>query len=552
MRRLGILIFSEPTYPKHPGGAGKCAHLYAAALAHRGHAVRIVCPGSIPEIENIDGVEVHRVPLEGKPPRPGTRTEENGTAAGLLRYVLTNVPIQSVDVILDIGGFLSYFYLVEYELRRRFGIPLVTFFQLLHDHVSRDPERYIDCASQHPSEPFPDWHKERPQCFAVRISDAVICLTQDEASVVERLYRPRRIHVLPNPIDPRLLNATIDRGFRDHVARPRERLLLFAGRFEDHTKGRDIVKRAFQRVAAQRRDVRLMLMGNTDDGYFRSLGSKIIDLGWVRDVDKIASVFSAADLFLMPSRYEPFGMLCAEAMAMGVPVVASPVGGLKEMVRDRENGISLQGVQASKWPRQMADGILELLADAGQLAQLGRNAMQSARTRFAVDLLAGQLDQILCEAIDRNSGLRVRAIEPPALDATDHQHYRQLLGAAAPEAAKSAELLLPRFLDKPETRCLACSRCGLAASAWRLHALSRPAQRRDARWRPRFRRAIFAACPLGLLQLRELEQMAAESGLMSRWQIRLTKARAWAQNSIFTPLPQACRRAWMHTVSLLR
>jgi len=397
MRRLGLLIFSESSYPKHPGGAGKCAHLYAAGLAQRGHTVRIVCPGDALEIETIDGVEVHRVPLAGKPPQPGTRIEENSTAAGLLRYVLESIPMRSIDAMLDIGGFLSYFYLVEFELRRRFGAPLVTFFQLLHDHVSRDPERFIGYSTQHPSGPFPDWHKERPQCFAVRISDAVICLTQDEANVVERLYRPRHIHVLPNPVDPRLLKARIDHGLRDRIARPGERLLLFAGRFEDSTKGRDIVKRAFQRVMAQRRDVRLMLMGNTGDGYFRSLGSNVIDLGWIRDADKIASVFSAPDLFLMPSRYEPFGMLCAEAMAMGVPVIASPVGGLKEIVRDRENGILLRGAQPAKWAAQMAEGILQLLTDNGNLARLSRNAKESARTRFGLDNLhATRGDSLRC------------------------------------------------------------------------------------------------------------------------------------------------------------
>ena len=62
---MNLLFFSEPSYPQHPGGAGKCAHLLAAGLAARGHQVWLVCPagGADAVRERISGVDVHRVPI---------------------------------------------------------------------------------------------------------------------------------------------------------------------------------------------------------------------------------------------------------------------------------------------------------------------------------------------------------------------------------------------------------------------------------------------------------------------------------------------------------
>jgi glycosyltransferase involved in cell wall biosynthesis len=520
MHGLGILIFSEPSYPKHPGGAGKVAHIYAAALARRGHSVWILCPGSTPEKELIEGVEVHRVPLGGQPPTPGTRSEEQSTARGLLSYAQRELPLHRIDVTIDLGGFLSYFFYPGYELRKRFGIPLVVYFQMLQDHVSRDPARYIELSAQHPEALFPDRHKERSQCFAVRAADVAVCLTRDEAGVVERLYSPRRLLVLPNPVDPALLSVSPDPEFRHRLAPSGEPLLLFAGRLEDHVKGRDIVRRAFRRAVSQRRDLRLALMGNTGDGYFRSLGVSAIDLGWVRDPAAAANILAAADLLLMPSRYEPFGMMCIEAMAMGTPAIASPVGGLKEIVNHGVDGVLLTGHTPSKWAGEMAQWILQLTAPQSDLPRMARNAWQSARERFGADALAAWLEEICREAIAARA--EKPGIEPPRLDAARQEHFRARL-AGTPEAAAAGELLLARFQSGCETRCLACSRVGIAETGWRLRTLMRrwPQHNRN----PSRRRAILKLCPMGLLQIDELETMARASGLVRPWE------RVWSKIS---------------------
>src|SRR6266566_8521887 len=107
---MQCLILSEASYPKHYGGAGRCAHVLAAGLAQRGHTIHLVSAtrGEL-ERERLDGVEVHRIPtdLDWKvlPPQREARL-----VSRLLNYLRKNLPLATIDVVHDFGGFLSYFY----------------------------------------------------------------------------------------------------------------------------------------------------------------------------------------------------------------------------------------------------------------------------------------------------------------------------------------------------------------------------------------------------------------------------------------------------------
>jgi len=107
---VNILFFSEPAWPLHPGGAGHCSFLYAAELVRRGHNVALVCPGESLVSEVLEGVEIHRVPPERVPAARNRRTEENALARGFLNYTRDHVLPRGIDLIIDCGGFLSYFF----------------------------------------------------------------------------------------------------------------------------------------------------------------------------------------------------------------------------------------------------------------------------------------------------------------------------------------------------------------------------------------------------------------------------------------------------------
>ena len=96
-------------------------------------------------------------------------------------------------------------------------------------------------------------------------------------------------------------------------------------------------------------------------------------------LDQIAPLLAAADLFLLPSQSESFGLSALEALASGVPVVGSDAGGLPEVVRDGETGILCQVGDISG----MAAAALSILSDRKRWAHMSRLATLDSRERFS-------------------------------------------------------------------------------------------------------------------------------------------------------------------------
>ena len=99
---------------------------------------------------------------------------------------------------------------------------------------------------------------------------------------------------------------------------------------------------------------------------------------------------SAADLFLLPSSQESFGMAALEAMACDVPVVASRVGGLPEVINDGEHGFLCAPDRAD----EMADRVIALLADTQRRQRFGEAAAMRVRTDFCVETIVPLYEQL--------------------------------------------------------------------------------------------------------------------------------------------------------------
>jgi D-inositol-3-phosphate glycosyltransferase len=94
-----------------------------------------------------------------------------------------------------------------------------------------------------------------------------------------------------------------------------------------------------------------------------------------KDQDVLPYYLAAADMVVMPSLYESFGMVALEAMAAGTPVIASQVGGLAHLVQDGQTGLTVP----PRDPAALAERIDELLTDADLRLRLGRQASTHAR-----------------------------------------------------------------------------------------------------------------------------------------------------------------------------
>jgi glycosyltransferase involved in cell wall biosynthesis len=506
---LRILIFSEPTWPLHPGGAGRCSFLYAAELVRRGHHVVIVCPGDYHVREAIEGVDVHRVPCARGEPLPNKRTEENATARGFLDYACEKIIPQGVDLVVDAGGFLSYFFSVTFEIRRLHRIPVVVYFLLLEDTPVSDPSHYLNRISLAALADFDRGPRQHPQCFAVRAADMVICLTESDASTVRRLYRPSRLRILPPPVDPRLIAAE---PRPNPLSMPPgggapEHLIVFAGRVDDASKGAGIVRRAIRRVLAVRSDVRLVVLGNAEPEDYTELEPHVTCVGWVRDSATLAGWLRAADLLLMPSLSEAFGQMCAEALALGLPVIGSPVGGLPDMIVPGRNGYLLNARDQSDWPAEISRLIIHLLGNPSILEQMKRDTA-SDKPRFDVVTLGAEMESICRETLEVTG--QIAPLRMPVLDPAERSRYLDVLSQlGGREGRRAGTELLPQLRDESQTRCTACCRRGIFSNVRRV---ARNAKRPRPGRKERLRRAVFSTCPWSLVALKEQALMAIETG----------------------------------------
>ena len=248
-------------------------------------------------------------------------------------------------------------------------------------------------------------------------ADLLIGSTQDEADDLVRLYGANRehVHVVAPGIDLATFQPFDRAEARRQIGYGPGRLLLFVGRLE-RLKGVDVAIRALSLLRDRDHDdVRLIVLGEDvrdgDESEKERLKSVATASG-VRDrVDFLGSVahhelpyfYAAADVCVMPSYSESFGLVALEAQACGRPVVASGVSGLRSVVRDEVSGYLIDGHD----PAIYAERIGRLLADPELAQQMGRRGRLLAQ-RFSWTRTADRLGGLFESAIE-NSQARVQA-----------------------------------------------------------------------------------------------------------------------------------------------
>jgi N-acetyl-alpha-D-glucosaminyl L-malate synthase BshA len=203
-------------------------------------------------------------------------------------------------------------------------------------------------------------------------------------SETERIFKTRRpISVIPNFVDPEAFRPQTSRCRREQFARPEEKILLHISNFRP-VKNIPTLVRVFDAVR-RRHPARLLLVG---DGPERLPVEELVaELGLTDAVSFLGSqeyvedIIPLADAFLLPSLHESFGLVVLEAMAMGVPVVATNTGGTPEVVGEGECGF----LRDPKDVDGQVEAILRLLEDPELGRRMGENGIRRARERFAMD-----------------------------------------------------------------------------------------------------------------------------------------------------------------------
>jgi N-acetyl-alpha-D-glucosaminyl L-malate synthase BshA len=211
-----------------------------------------------------------------------------------------------------------------------------------------------------------------------------------------------RIEVIPNFIDPAVWHPDKEPCHRAALAPGGEKIVMHVSNFRSVKRVRDVVE-IFGRMRRQV-SARLVMVG---DGPERPLAAeRAEELGLREDVlflGKHASVdelLACADLFLLPSESESFGLAALEAMACGAPVVASRVGGLPEVVADGETGYLFPVGRVD----EMAAAAAEILGNEELHARFSAAGRSLAETRFSAEAVVPRYEAFYRTVVDRSRG----------------------------------------------------------------------------------------------------------------------------------------------------
>jgi D-inositol-3-phosphate glycosyltransferase len=224
----------------------------------------------------------------------------------------------------------------------------------------------------------------------IRGADAIVASTEAERQSLVEQYggRADRIAVMPPGANLDLF-APVDRAFARATLGLRGEVLLFVGRI-DPVKGLDTLLEALA-LLRHRPDLQLLVAGGAgeahaadpDEAHLRALArrlgvaDRVLWLGPVEQ-ERLPLYYSGADVSVVPSRYESFGLVALEALACGAALVASRVGGLPSIVEDGQNGLLVP----SRTPAEFASRIERILDDPG-LAERLRAAARPSMIRFS-------------------------------------------------------------------------------------------------------------------------------------------------------------------------
>lgn len=225
------------------------------------------------------------------------------------------------------------------------------------------------------------------------VSDSLVEETKEKFTVnvpIQRIY---------NFVDPYEYRKKEVSQLRLKYASPEEKILLHVSNFRFVKRPKDVVS-VFEKV--QRKiPAKLLLVGAGPElpsikRYVQELGlsSKVIFLGKQRDV---TTLYSLADLLLIPSEKESFGLVAIEAMSSGVPVIASNAGGLPEVIDHGKTGFLSPVGDVS----DMAKNALRLLQDPTMYQLFSVQAVEKVKKEFAMERIVGQYESLYQRLLSR-------------------------------------------------------------------------------------------------------------------------------------------------------
>jgi D-inositol-3-phosphate glycosyltransferase len=291
---------------------------------------------------------------------------------------------------------------VGQALKTAWQVPHVIMFHTLGEVKNR----------HHLEEREPEYRIDGERLIAHGV-DRVICASEGEKEMLVGLYGvpAQRISVVPCGVDIERFRPRHRSQVRQRLGIPqKERVVLFVGRIEP-LKGIDVLLRAVSKLDGEFRV--LVIGGDGKDlarkGELSALASQLGIADRITFLDAVPHgdlplYYNAADVCVVPSYYESFGLVAVEAMACGLPVIASRVGGLKETVQDGQTGYLVPWL----CPEPFAERLELLLNNEPLRRSLGREA-RAAAERFRWSEVAARVEDVYHDLVSQYRGVAVGA-----------------------------------------------------------------------------------------------------------------------------------------------
>jgi glycogen(starch) synthase len=382
---LRTLILSWEYPPLIEGGLARHVRKLSENLVELGVEVHVLTrgDGSAADEQLLNGVHVHRV-------REPDRPRDLGEFVTWIEHMNTDMLSAGVALgdDLDFDVVHGHDWLVASacdHLARRFDRPLV---MTIHATEYGRHQGWVD---KHPQS-----HIHGVEKWITNRADKVIACSAYMREHIADIYALEEsdVNVIPNGIDPEDLRPMDNlEELRSAFAAPDEKLVLLVGRLV-YEKGFQVALEALPTLIKNVGNVRFLIAGSgTHEEELKAQAEKLglmehgTFVGWIGD-DVLHSLYKIADLTVVPSIYEPFGLVALEAMASGCPCIVADTGGLREVVPTEKVGLRFQ----SRDPESLARMAESVLTDPELRDQLVAEASDHVLTFDWLDIARTTLE----------------------------------------------------------------------------------------------------------------------------------------------------------------
>jgi glycosyltransferase involved in cell wall biosynthesis len=374
-----------PRFPPAIGGVEEHVYRISVELARRGHEITVLASNEDNhekfkwDLTEANGIEIHRFPLFF----PKVLREWWLTPDMFKSFQSFKTDIVHVHGYRCLNSFIALC-MASFE-----GTPKV-----FTPHGIYPPHSMMDALLKKTFDVFLGR-------LMLKISDRIIALTEHNKRLLIRMGAPEeKISILPNGVSLEEFKDFKRKNQKALQERYGSPLLLYVGRIDWNKRLEKIVK-AMPHIFKNFPKAKLMIVGPDYANYgdqLKKLGRKLgiesalIITGAVPR-EKLLAFYSIADMFILPSSYEGFGISLLEAMSSKVPVVASPYGGPGDILTHRVNAWLLNGEDEN----EIFEAVNSILSDRNLREKLVENAFKLVESRYTWEKIVDELELIYAQ-----------------------------------------------------------------------------------------------------------------------------------------------------------